>query len=159
MKIPSGLIVKKSRNGKGIFATKNFLPEKKIFQITGSLITCYADDDMDEQVRANAIPYDKTRYISPEGTLGNFINHSCEPNAKVVKEKKKLFVVSIKPIMKGEEVLIDYSTILAADDVWELQCNCGSTQCRGVVKKFKTLPKKLRASYVAQGMVPHYIYK
>ena len=157
MKIPKGLIIKKSRNGKGIFANKNFLPEKKIFQITGKLITCYEDDELDEEVRSNAIPYDKTRYINPAGQLGNFINHSCEPNAKVVKEKKKLFVVSIKPIVKEEELFFDYSTILAADDVWEMQCNCGTPKCRIVVKKFKTLPKKLRESYIQQGMVPNYI--
>ena len=157
MKISAGLIVKKSRNGKGIFAARNFLAEKKIFQVTGTLITCYENDDMDEQVRANTYPYDKTRYISPTGKIGDFLNHSCDPNAKVVKEKKKLFIVSIKPITKGEEVFIDYSTILAADDVWEMQCNCGSQQCRGVVKKFKTLPKKLREEYVAKGMVPSYI--
>ncbi len=151
------LIVKKSRNGKGIYTRRIFAPEEIVFEVTGTLTTCYEDDDIDDETRANMYPYDRVRYISPKGRLGDMLNRSCEPNAKVVKKNAKLFIAAIIPILKGVEVCIDYATILANDDVWTMKCNCGSSICRGTIKKFKTLPKALQQRYLAFGMVPRYI--
>jgi len=149
------LAVRKSRNGRGIFARRKFAPDDVIFEVTGAFVTCNEDDDIDEETRANTYRFDADRYISPKGRLGDFLNHSCEPNAKVVKNDGRLFVVSIVDIPKGEEVAIDYSTILASDDSWEMKCNCGANTCRGTIKKFNSLPLKTRRKYRALGMVPN----
>ena len=151
--------VKDARNGKGVFARKKILPEKMILEIKGVFLTCNEDDDIDEETRNNTFRYDDDLYISPGKDIANFINHSCEPNAKVVKKNKKLFIYSILPILKDEEVLFDYSTILARDDVWEMECNCGSQKCRKVVKQFKKLPLKLKEKYIKEEIVPDYILK
>ena len=151
--------VKDARNGKGVFARKKILPEKVILEIKGVFLTCNEDDDIDEETRNNTFRYDDDLYISPGKDIANFINHSCEPNAKVVKKNKKLFIYSILPILKDEEVLFDYSTILARDDVWEMECNCGSQKCRKVVKQFKKLPLKLKEKYIKEEIVPDYILK
>jgi SET domain-containing protein len=155
--VSSGLVVKKTRNGRGVFVSKEFKKDGKIFQVKGKIITCYADDDLSEEVRNNTFRFDEERYISPEGELADFLNHSCEPNSKVVKVNNKLFIVAICDIGKQEEVLFDYSTIISSDDVWEMDCNCGSLNCRGVVKKFSSLPKKIKTKYIELGMVPDYI--
>ncbi|MDQ5950164.1 MAG: uncharacterized protein QG585_104 [Patescibacteria group bacterium] len=151
--------VKDARNGKGAFARKKILPEKMILEIKGVFLTCNEDDDIDEETRNNTFRYDDDLYISPGKDIANFINHSCEPNAKVVKKNKKLFIYSILPILKDEEVLFDYSTILARDDVWEMECNCGSQKCRKVVKQFKKLPLKLKEKYIKEEIVPDFILK
>lgn len=151
------LVVKKSRNGKGIFAVREFAPEEVLYEVTGTFITGDEDEDIDETARDNAFRYSKDLYITPAGTIGAFQNHSCEPNAKVVKKGKRLLVVAAAPVPKGAEVLIDYSTITAADDIWEMPCNCGSPKCRGVVKSFDTLPAALRKKYLKHGMVPEYV--
>ncbi len=151
------LAVKKAKNGKGVFVKKNFKPGQSIFQFAGELIACDEDDDTDEQTRSNAIRISKDWFVSPKGRMGDFLNHSCEPNAKVVKKDKKLFIVAISLISKGEEVAIDYSTIIAADDSWTMKCKCGSKNCRKMVGKFKSLPKKLRDNYLALGLVPKHI--
>lgn len=151
--------VKDARNGKGAFARKKILPEKMILEIKGVFLTCNEDDDIDEETRNNTFRYDDDLYISPGKDIANFINHSCEPNAKVAKKNKKLFIYSILPILKDEEVLFDYSTILARDDVWEMECNCGSQKCRKVVKQFKKLPLKLKEKYIKEEIVPDYILK
>jgi hypothetical protein len=151
------LVVKKSQNGKGIFAQKEFKPEQVIFQFAGKLISCDADDDTDDITRSNTIRYDENWFVSPVGRIGDFLNHSCEPNAKAVKQDKKLLIVAIKPIKKGEEVVIDYSTVIASDDIWEMECGCGSDSCRGVVKQFQKLPKKVKEYYISQKIVPKYI--
>lgn len=150
------LAVKKSRNGRGIFARRNFLPGETIFEVTGAFVTCNEDDDMDEETRANTYRYDEDKYISPQGRMGDFLNHSCEPNAKVVKKDGRLFIVAIVAVAKGEEVVIDYSTITAPDDSWEMQCNCGTSKCRGIIRKFNSLPLITRKRYRALGMVPKY---
>ena len=151
------LLVKKSRNGRGIFAKKDFLPEEIIFEVTGEFTTCDLEDEMDEKTRANTYRYDKKLYISPKGRVGDFLNHSCNPNSKVAKNNGKLFIVSIGSIPKNTECTIDYSTILATDDIWEMKCNCGSKNCRGIVKEIGSLPKKTIKKYLVSDMIPDYI--
>ncbi|KAK9236751.1 hypothetical protein V1525DRAFT_406139 [Lipomyces kononenkoae] len=41
--------------------------------------------------------------------LVSLINHSCEPNAVLVFDKNVLFLRAIRPIKKGEEILITYT--------------------------------------------------
>lgn len=153
------IYIKDARNGKGVFTQKKILPEKIILEIKGVFLACNEDDEIDEETRNNAFRYDDDLYISPGKEIANFINHSCEPNAKVVKNNKKLFIYSILPILKNEEVLFDYSTILARDDVWEMECNCGSQKCRKVVKQFKKLAPKLKEKYIKEEIVPDFILK
>ena len=151
------LLVKKTRNGLGVFAKRKFLPDEIILEVKGKFLTCDEEDDLDEETRNNTYRYDEDLFISPGNTMPNFLNHSCQPNAKVVKKKKKLFVSAIHDISKGEEILFDYSTILASDDIWQMECNCGEKSCRGVVKKFKYLPASLKKKYISEKIVPDYI--
>ncbi len=153
------LIVKKARNGNGIFATRTFAKNEPIFEVKGKLITCDKEDDIDEETRANTYRYDENLYISPKGKIGDFLNHSCNPNAKVLKNGKKLFIFAIKNIPKEREVVIDYSTIIASDDSWKMKCNCGSSICRKNIGKFNLLPIKLKDKYKAKKIVPEYITK
>ncbi len=157
MTIKTSIEIKRTRNGQGIFAKRNFSRNETVFEVKGKLIDCDVDEEIEETVRNNAIRFDKDRYISPEGKAGDFLNHSCEPNSKIVKSKGKLFVKAIQEIKKGEEILIDYSTISASDDIWEMKCNCGAKECRGVVKQFKKLPKKIKGKYLELKMVPRHI--
>lgn len=151
------LKVKKARNGFGIFAKKDFKIGKKVFEIKGSRITGDIDEDIDDITRANAYRFDKDFYISPDGSMGDFLNHSCKPNVKIMKEKGKLFVVTNSNIASGSELAFDYSTIVASDDIWEMECNCGEKDCRGVIKSFKSLPKKLKEFYISEKIVPKHI--
>ncbi len=151
------ILVKESRNGSGVFTNRDFVADEAIFQITGPFMTCNEDDDISDEDRANTYRYDDDLYVSPKGTVGNFFNHSCNPNAKIVKEGKHLFVRAIKAIPEGREIFFDYSTLIASDDSWKMKCNCGSALCRKSIGKFKFLPKELREKYTAKKIVPNYI--
>ncbi len=151
------LIVAETRNGHGVVALRDFAKDENLFEVTGRFISGGANDDVDEKTCSNAFRYSEELYISPEGTIGDYQNHSCEPNAMVVKTGGRLFVVAAEMIAKGEEALIDYSTIIAEDDIWQMQCSCGSSVCRGTVKSFDTLPPELQERYFERGMVPRYI--
>lgn len=149
--------VKKSPNGRGVFAKRDFVLGETLFEIKGKLITCYEDENIDEETRSNTIRFNNGYFLSPKGNFGNFTNHSCNPNTRLVKRSSKLFIVALTNIKKGEEVNFDYSTVLAQDDVWTMKCKCGSKNCRKVVKKFNTLPAKIKKDYIARKIVPKYI--
>lgn len=153
------VVVKKSKNGRGVFAKRSFLPEENILEIKGVFLTCDKDDELDEETRNNTYRYDQDLFISPGKTIANFFNHSCVPNAKLFKKNKKLFLGAINKIEKGEEILFDYSTTLASDDIWQMECNCGEKSCRGIIKKFKSLSLKLKKRYINEKIVPDYILK
>ena len=153
------LEVKQSLNGQGIFALKKFLKDEVVFEVKGELITCDEDDEMDERIRDNSLRFDEDCYLSPEGEMGDYLNHSCEPNTGVIKRSNKLFIIAIRDIEIGEEICFDYSTNLGADDVWRMQCLCGTEGCRKTVKKFKNLPKTLQEKYISLEIVPSYILK
>lgn len=151
--------IRKSKNGRGIFANKYMPKNKVILDLKGSLITCDIDDNLDEQTRSNTIRYDSERFLNPKNELGELINHSCDPNSKIIKKNQKLFIVAIKPIKKDEEITFDYSTVLASDDIWQMKCNCSSKDCRKIIKQFKTLPKKTKENYIKSNIVPSFILK
>jgi SET domain-containing protein len=151
------VIVKKSRNGRGVFAKRNFLAGETLFEIKGKLITCYEDENIDEETRSNTIRFNTDYFLSPKGNFGNFTNHSCNPNSRLVKRVGKLFIIAITDIRKGEEVTFDYSTVLASDDIWRMNCKCKEKNCRKVIKKFNTLPAKIKKDYISRKIVPKYI--
>ncbi|MDR3571685.1 MAG: SET domain-containing protein-lysine N-methyltransferase [Candidatus Pacebacteria bacterium] len=151
------LYIEETRNGKGICAARAFAAGETLYEVTGVFITGDVDEEIDETTRNNAFRYDENRYISPAGSIGDFQNHACEPNAKVARREDKLFVVAINPIQKGEEVMIDYSTIIGSDDEWEMTCNCAAASCRGTIKSFDTLPHALQQRYIEQDIVPAYM--
>ncbi len=154
---PLHLIVKKSHNGKGIFTTKKILNSEIVFEIKGNLISWQKSLEIGGQTLDNTFRFSKNFYLSPEGYLGDFLNHSCIPNSKIVKERGKLFVEALKNINKGEEIVIDYSTILARDDTWTMKCNCGEINCRKIIKRLNLLPKPLFKEYKEKSIIPKFI--
>lgn len=64
-----------------------------------------------------------------------YINHSCNPNCKVNKEKE---VISIRPISIGEELTIKYDAGSGRwDPIWNFQCFCQAQNCRGRIDSFQ----------------------
>lgn len=149
--------IKKSINGKGIFATKDFKRDELVFEVKGKIIQCDLDTILPDKVRDNTFRFDEDNYLSPEGNVGDFLNHSCRPNSKVTKFNNKLYVRTIINVNKGEEILIDYSTIIAKDDVWSMKCKCGEEGCRKLITNIEKLPKDIFKKYVRLRIIPKFI--
>lgn len=148
------------RNGRGIVALKHFAPGAMICQIRGKIVTSatvWRYWDRDPRRSANCFRYDADHYLDPEGEIGAFANHACNPNAGIVKTPTQLRLRAIRPIAAGEEVLHDYSTLLGADDVWTMKCNCGASVCRRIVCNIAQLPGEVLVNYRRQGIVPEFI--
>lgn len=151
------LILKSSKNGKGVFANKDFNEGEFIIEFKGKL---YQRKDGPRGLHSKINHYlqiGKDLYIGPSKEIDDYINHSCSPNAGI-RISNKALLFAVKKIRKGEEVSFDYSTTMD-EDIWEMDCSCGSRNCRKRIKDFKYLPKSLQQKYIRLGIVPRYILK
>lgn len=154
------LAVCRVRNGQGIVALRPFSAGATVCQIKGRVVTAEAVWrywDSDPRLGENCFRYDADHYLDPEGEIGAFANHSCNPNAGIIKAGRKLLLQAIRSIAAGDEITHDYSTLLGADDVWKMKCNCGEAGCRRSVKNFRSLPVATWRRYRRLGIIPDYI--
>ncbi len=162
MPVADTLAVRPVRNGRGIVALNVFRRGAMICEIKGKVVT--ADEvwrywKIDPRLGENCFRYDSDCYVDPDGEIGAFANHSCNPNAGIVKRGGRLLLKAIAAIAPGDEVTHDYSTLLGADDVWKMRCNCGEPNCRRVVRNISKLPATTMRHYRRLGIVPDFILK
>lgn len=160
IRFPRGLTVKPVRNGRGIVTLKSFQPGSLICEIKGKIVTpatVWRYWESDSRLGENCFRCSAERYLDPDGEIGQYANHSCAPNAGIVKQGRRLWLKAIAPITRGGEVTHDYSTLLGADDAWRMRCNCGATGCRGVVRNVSSLPATVIRRYCELGVIPAFI--
>ena len=77
-----------------------------------------------------------------------FMNHCCEPNCQTEEEDERIFVVALRDITAGEELVYEYN--LWDSDEATQDCFCGKPACRGTMfspaeverrRKFARKPK------------------
>jgi SET domain-containing protein len=141
-------------------ALKAFKPGELICEIKGRIVTpktLWRYWESDPRRSANCFRFSPERYLDPHGEIGAYANHACYPNSGIVKQGRRLLLKAITAIARGEEVTHDYSTLLAADDVWTMHCNCGATSCRRVVGHIGRLPAAVLARYKQLGIIPAFM--
>ncbi len=154
------LAVRSVRNGKGIIALKSFALGASICQIKGRVVsseTVWRYWDREPRLAENCFRCDAGHYVNPEGEIGAYANHSCHPHAGVCKIGSRLLLKAIRRIAAGDEITHDYSTLLGADDVWKMKCNCGEPNCRKNVRNFRGLPAPIVRKYRKLGIIPDFI--
>ncbi len=145
-------------HGKGVFAAEDIHAEEEILQFGGPIIGLEelpkpytAQDDYYLQIGANM-------FLGPSGKLDDYINHSCTANTVVIFDSGVIKLVAIIFIPAGNQITYDYSTTM--DNFWwEMECACGSENCRRKVKNFLDLSEQLQSKYINMGIVPEYILK
>lgn len=150
------LSVKESQNGLGVVAQIPFKAGQIVTEITGNIVHWRTLQKIGGVILDNTYRFDDEHYLSPDG-IGNYVNHSCDPNSGIIKKNNRLFLKAIRPIKKREEVVFDYSTIVGADDIWTMKCECGSKHCRKKVTAFYKLPSDIRSRYLEMQIVPKHI--
>jgi len=152
-----GLAVRPAGTGVGLFATRAFAAGADVARIRGRVYHWRVLWRRGGSFLANCFRYGPESYLDPGEGPGRYLNHACEPNAGIRKSGRRLVLFAARRIRRGEEVVIDYSTITGDDDIWRMRCHCGSRRCRRWVGRFGLLPAALRASYLRRGLVPLHI--
>jgi hypothetical protein len=77
-------------------------------------------------------------------------------------------LVALRDIPEGEEITYDYSTTMDDNpekievgdgELWNMECNCGKDNCRGIVDQFRTLPVEIQEYYTKNKYAPDFILR
>ncbi len=104
-------------HGKGIFTDAFILKETPFYKIP--LKKVYYKPELMYAYIGEGIS------VSDKKVL-NWINHSCEPNARI--DTKKLVLAAIRDILPGEEITVNYNDTEVVGS--RVACNCRSENCR-----------------------------
>lgn len=129
-------------SGKGLFANRDFKKGETVFIFKGEVVDWQVKDEKTSLYGPNWVGIGKNKWMDVIAP-GVYINHSCNPNCGI---KGKVHVKALKNISKGSEVTIDYS-ITEMDKMWHMNCNCGSKNCRKIIRSIQFLPKKTYLKY------------
>ncbi len=152
-------------HGKGVFAKRDISKGETICFMRGESIDTLEVQrryESGEERESDPLQVGEKEYLDLEEPYV-FINHSCSPNAYM---NGKNELKALKEIKKGEEITYDYSLTEWTDDslwgdeyeeVWTMECGCGSKECRGVVTEFDYLPKELIEKHLEDGDVQDFI--
>ena len=150
------LVVENTKIGKAVFANRSFKKGETIFEFHGEFFNHQELPRPYSEVEDHYVQIGKDLYMGPSGDIDDFFNHSCNPNSGLKISRRKVFLVAIKNIKIGEEIVWDYSTTMDQGD-WEMKCGCGNKGCRGIIRDFKYLPLEVQKKYLNLGIVPKYI--
>ena len=147
-------VAKTEKYGKGVFSLQDIAAGETLIVMGGYVIDIEAENKLD------AFQIDKPIEISEDFSFcprvpadmdlmpQHYINHSCDPNAGF---KFSNFIVAIRDIKAGEEILYDYAMIIASnegsDNYFEMKCECGSEVCRGVINEEGWKERSLQERY------------
>jgi SET domain-containing protein len=71
------------------------------------------------------------------GNDSKWINHSCRPNCEPTLVKGRVFIQTLRPIFRGEELTFDYNLFSDEPMTEALKaryvCRCGAKKCRGTL--------------------------
>ncbi len=154
------IIVRRSPiHGSGVFAARDLPVGHTVIEYRGLVITHDEADRLHEGGVESGHTFLFTLnddYIIDANRQGNsarFINHSCDPNceATIVESKDgdrardRIFIETLRPIDKGEELTYDYGIKLEVRHTARLKqvwaCRCGSPLCTGTMLKAKKVKK------------------
>lgn len=114
----------------GIFASEAIAAGLRVIEYTGERVS--PEEAGRRSLRSQLYLF----FLSPtqqiDGAIGGsgaqYINHSCEPNLRAAVSRRRLYLLSLRSIEAGEELLLDYRI---TSDGSRLPCHCGAASCRG----------------------------
>ena len=116
--------------GRGLVATGFVAKGELLVAFGGTVLHAAQLEALDNEERLAVVQVDEDLYLwSPSPGPGDWINHSCEPNAGL---RGQIVLIALRDIQPGEEVCYDYA-MSDGSDYDEFECHCGSSLCRGVV--------------------------
>lgn len=119
------------KGGCGIFATAPIPAGTLLILWGGRIVTGAQFAELPAWAQRFSLQVEADLYqISfAEDEPGNFVNHSCDPNAGL---RGQIALVAMHDIAPGEEICFDYA-MSDSSPYDEFTCACGAARCRGQV--------------------------
>jgi hypothetical protein len=123
--------------GLGIFACEAIAKHERLIIYGGRILPLVSELELPEGFQDVSLQLDENYVIGirnvDEMEMACFLNHSCCPNAGY---HGQVFLVAMNPIQSGEQVCIDYAMCISRSPAamrYEMNCLCGSPDCRGII--------------------------
>ncbi len=133
--------------GRGLFASESISKGDIVVVKGGYVMTKAQRDEVERRLGPAEIQVTDDLFVGPttpkerEGGMMH-LNHSCEPNLGLAGQ---IVFVALRDIVNDEELTFDYA--MTDDEPYEMRCNCGTTNCRGVVTGRDWMKKKVQQQY------------
>jgi SET domain-containing protein len=137
--------------GRGLFADRAYRTGEEILRFQGRTVSQTEVEQMGTD-ECYMIQIGPDLYFEPEPP-GRYTNHSCAPNAAIKDDYRLIALADIQP---NEQICFDYSTTMSEDN-WTMECRCGASNCRGVIRDFGELPGELQRRYLEINAVQSFI--
>ena len=121
---------KAAGSGNGIYALQPINKGELVAVFGGVVYEWDAFIHLPDRERSLCIQVEDRHFLVPRPIgEGDYVNHSCNPNAGL---SGQIGLVAMRDIKIGEEVCFDYamSDTMPYD---EFECGCGSSNCRGKI--------------------------
>ena len=121
---------KATGSGNGIYSLEPIKKGELVAVFGGVVYEWDAFIHLPDRERSLCIQVEDRHFLVPRPIgEGDYVNHSCNPNAGL---SGQIGLVAMRDIKIGEEVCFDYamSDTMPYD---EFHCGCGSLNCRGLV--------------------------
>jgi SET domain-containing protein len=116
--------------GRGMFAAQLIKKGELVVLWGGDVVDRAGFEKLGEHQKRQSAQAEEGLYlVSSKPGPGDWINHSCDPNAGL---NGQIAVVAMRDIAPGEEVTIDYA-MCDGDPTDSFECLCGSPKCRHIV--------------------------
>jgi len=123
----------------GVYATTPIRKGSRVVEYTGPRISPEeADRIYEHSSRTYLYGLEDGKTVIDGVGLGAYLNHSCDPNCEVDEIKGRVWIIALRDIAPGEELLWDYNLY---DDEDPAPCYCGSPRCRGTMYSREWLAK------------------
>jgi len=133
--------------GKGLFAAVS-ISEGEIVAVKGGYVLTGTEwETLGKALGPAEIQIAENLFIAPvcqeerDGAM-LYTNHSCDPNIAI---QGQIALIAMRDIAADEELTHDWAT---TDDLdYEMECNCGSEECRGKITGKDWTIKSLQDKY------------
>lgn len=149
-------VVRRSRlHGNGVFAARKIPAGTQIIEYGGRRISAKEADrrhptNPDDPFHTFFFALSTGKVIDggDGGNDARWINHSCAPNCEAQESSKgkRVYIVALRDIKRGEELLYDYGLVIDGCITKSLKqayrCLCGAPECRGTMLALPEKKKK-----------------
>jgi uncharacterized protein len=136
------LETRKSRiQGRGVFARRDIPAGTRLVEYAGLLISKKQSAELSQKQNRYLFTLNGASDLNGRVSWNpaRLMNHSCEPNCEAnVDDNNRVWIFSIKPIQRGEELTFNYGYSL--DDFMNFPCRCGTPSCAGYMVSEELIP-------------------